>query len=53
MHNKILNNYIYKGLDINYRRLNYIIKYYLLIKYILKLSMKRSGIIYNKNTLPK
>ena len=50
MHNKILSNYIYKGLDINCKRFNYIIRYNLLTKCILKLSIKRLSIAYNKNT---
>ena len=53
IYNKILSNYIYKRLDINRKRLNYIIKYRPLIKYVLKLSMKGSSIAYNKNTPPK
>ena len=46
----MLSNYIYKRLNINKKKLNYIIKYYLLTEYILKLSIKRFSIAYNKNT---
>ena len=52
-HNRILSNYIYKELDINCRRLNYIIRYCLLTKCVFKLSTKRSSIAYSKNTLLK
>ena len=53
MYNEIFSDYICKGLDINRKKLNYMIEYYPLIKYVLKLSMKRSSIVYSKNTPPK
>ena len=53
IHNQIFSNYIYKRLNINHRRLNYIIGYYLFTKYVIKLSIKKFNIAYNKNTPPK
>ena len=53
MYNKVFSNYICKKLNINRKRLNYIVKYCLLTKYVLKLSMKRSSIAYSKNILLK